>query len=112
MIFHLKLGRCLASIFQGVLAPPPPTARCALDRGCHSAQVLQFHRKTALEDGEIIIYLAIPCSACAPTILYIIYYIISDLLHVEDSLTQVLRSISLQNPDVFHVNHALVSSET
>ena len=61
----------------------------------------------ALEDGEIILYLAIPCSACALTI-----YIISDLLHVEDSLTQVLKSISLQNPDVFHVNHALVSSET
>lgn len=48
MLFHLKLGRCLASTFQGVLAPPPPIARCALDRGCYSAQVLQFHRKTVV----------------------------------------------------------------
>ena len=70
-----------------------------------TAKLLKRLMSTALEDGEIIIYMAKNPVVLAPQR-------ISDLLHVEDSLTQVLRSISMQNFSVFHVNHALVSSET
>ena len=39
-----QLGRCLASIFQGVLAPPPPIARCTL---IELVTVRQFSSSTA-----------------------------------------------------------------